>query len=172
MPDGGRPMIVAGLFARLLDVANRCGLDRSQILGELGIEGAALEDRDNRLPVETFARFWNLIAARCPDRALALDWIATFRITDAGLMGYLVSHLKTVREAAETMGRFGHVVNQAATPALVEGPATSRIRYSLLPVLLATQHAPEAMMVSLTAFLRGVAGQGFAPLAVRLPYPV
>jgi AraC-like DNA-binding protein len=171
MPDTGRPTIVAGLFSRALDVAARCGLDRQQLLGEMGMAPDVLEDRDNRLPVESFARLWHLISARCPDRPLALDWIATFKITDAGLMGYLVSHLKTVREAAETMGRFGHVVNQAATPALVEGPATSRIRYSLLPVLLATQHAPEAMMVSLTAFLRGVAGQGFAPLAVRLPYP-
>jgi AraC-like DNA-binding protein len=171
MPDGGRPMIVAGLFARLLDVATRCGLDRQQILRELGIEGTALEDRDNRLPVETFARFWNLIAARCPERTLALDWIATFRITDAGLMGYLISHLRTVREAAETMGRFGRVVNEAAAPALVEEPVTSRIRYGLAPVFLATQQAPEAMLVSLVGFLRGVAGQDFKPVAVRVPYP-
>ncbi|HET6980976.1 MAG TPA: AraC family transcriptional regulator ligand-binding domain-containing protein [Myxococcaceae bacterium] len=171
MPDNGRPTIVAGLFSRALDVGARCGLDRQHLLSELGIDGALLEDRDNRLPVETFARLWNVISARCPDRPLALDWIATFKITDAGLMGYLVSHLKTVREAAETMGRFGHVVNQAATPELVEGPVTSRVRYSLAPVLLATQHAPEAMMVSLTAFLRGVAGQDFAPSAVRVPYP-
>ncbi|HET6984483.1 MAG TPA: helix-turn-helix domain-containing protein, partial [Myxococcaceae bacterium] len=89
----------------------------------------------------------------------------------AGLMGYLVSHLKTVREAAETMGRFGHVVNEAAAPELVEGPATSRVRYRLAPVLLATQHAPEAILVSLTAFLRGVVGPDFVPTLVRLPYP-
>jgi len=171
MPDTGRPTIVAGLFARALDVGARCGLDRQQLLAELGVDGAVLEDRDNRLPVETFARVWNIISARCPDRPLALDWIATFKITDAGLMGYLVTHLKTVREAAETMGRFGYVVNQAAAPELVEGTVTSRVRYSLAPVLLATQHAPEAILVSLTAFLRGVAGEDFAPAVVRLPYP-
>src|SRR5215467_10468928 len=108
MPDSGRLMIVAGLFARLLDVAGRCGLDRQQLLAELGIEGAALEDRDNRLPAETFARF-------------------------------------------------GRIVNEAAAPELIEAPVTSRIRYGLAPVFLATQHAPEAMMVSLVAFLRSVA---------------
>src|SRR5262249_42038144 len=78
---------------------------------------------------------------------------------------------RTVREAAETMGRLGHVVNQAAAPELVEGPVTSRVRYSLAPVLLATQHAPEAILVSLTAFLRGVVGPDFVPAMVRLPYP-
>src|SRR5215813_3045935 len=171
MPDSGRLTIVAGLLARALDVGVRCGLDRQQLLAELGVDAAVLEDRDNRLPVETFARLWNIISARCPDRPLALDWIATFKITDAGLMGYLVTHLKTVREAAETMARFGYVVNQAAAPELVEGPETSRVRYSIAPVLLATQHAPEAILVSLTLFLRGVAGQDFAPVAARLPYP-
>src|SRR5215813_12530719 len=134
MPDSGRLTIVAGLLARALDVGARCGLDRQQLLSELGVDAALLEDRDNRLPVETFARLWQLISTRCPDRPLAADWIATFKITDAGLMGYLVSHLKTVREAAETMGRCGHVVNQGAVPEVVEGPETSRIRYSLAPV--------------------------------------
>lgn len=171
MPDSGHPTIVAGLFARLVDVAGRCGLDRQQLLGELGLDGAALEDRDNRLSADTFARFWNLIGARCPGRPLALDWIATFKITDAGLMGYLISHLRTVREAAETMVRFGRLVNEAAAPELLEAPVTSRIRYGLLPVFLATQHAPEAMMASLVAFLRSVAGQDFTPVAIRFPYP-
>src|SRR5215813_8402770 len=171
MPDSGRLTIVAGLLARALDVGVRCGLDRQQLLAELGVDAAVLEDRDNRLPVETFARLWNIISARCPGRPLALDWIATFKITDAGLMGYLVSHLKTVREAAQTMARFGYVVNQAAAPELVEGPAASRIRYLLSPTLLATEHAPESILVSLTAFLRGVAGQDFVPLLARMPYP-
>src|SRR5215813_13515788 len=149
MPDSGRLTIVAGLLARALDVGVRCGLDRQQLLAELGIDAAILEDRDNRLPVETFARLWNLIAARRPDRPLALDWIATFKITDAGLMGYLISHLRTVREAAQTMGRFGRLVNEAAAPELIEGPVHSRVRYGLAAVFLATQHAPECMLVSL-----------------------
>ena len=63
MPDSGRPTIVAGLLSRALDVGARCGLDRQQLLSELGIDGTILEDRDNRLPVETFARLWNVI---CP----------------------------------------------------------------------------------------------------------
>jgi AraC-like DNA-binding protein len=171
MPATGNPSIVAGLFARVLEVGVTCGLDRKQLLGELGVDPAVLEDRDNRLPVETFARLWQVVATRCPDRILALEWLRAWKITDAGLMGYLLSHLRTVREAAETMGRYGHLVNQGASARLVEGSPTSRICYSLVPVLLGTQHAAEVILASLTSFLRGVGGQEFRPAAVRVPHP-
>src|SRR6476469_943510 len=102
MPDTGRPTIVTGLFARALEVAVRCGLNRQIVLDELGVDGRLLEDRDNRLPVETFARLWLLMSTRCPGRPLALDWVGSFKFTDAGLMGYLLLHVQTLREAAET----------------------------------------------------------------------
>jgi AraC-like DNA-binding protein len=171
MADTGQPLIVAGLFARALEVGVACGLDRGQLLGEVGVNPSVLEDRDNRLPVETFARLWQLISARAPDRVLALEWLRTWKLTDAGLMGYLLSHVTTVREAARTMGRYGRLVNQGAFPELVEGPETSRVRYGLLPVMLGTQHVAEVMLASLTTFLRGVGGQDFKPIAVRVPHP-
>jgi AraC-like DNA-binding protein len=170
MPEGS-PLIVAGLFARVLDVGVACGLDRAQLLGEVGVDAAVLEDRDSRLPVETFARVWGLISARARDRVLALEWLRTWKITDAGLMGYLLSHLRSIREAAQTMNRFGRLVNEGAKAELVEGTASSRIRYGLAPVLVATQHVAETMLASLTTFLRGVGGQSFSPIAVRVPHP-
>jgi AraC-like DNA-binding protein len=135
------------------------------------VDGALLEDRDNRLPVATFARLWGLISTRSPDRVLALEWLRTWKMTDAGLMGYLLSHVRTVREAAGLMGRYGQLVNGGASAQLVDGTPSSRIRYGLVPVLLATQHVPEVMLASLTTFLRGVGGPGFVPVAVRVPHP-
>ncbi len=170
MPEAGRPLIVAGLVARALSVGEQCGLDPRRLLDEVGLDPAALEDRDNRIPVETFARLVQTIAGRCPDRVLALEWITAWKPTDAGLMGYLLTHLKTVREGVETVGRFGHLVNQGASASLVTGPATSRILHRLSPVLLATQHVPELIVASLTTFLRGVLGQDFRPDVVRLPH--
>ena len=171
MASTGQPLIVAGLFARALDVGVGGGRERNPLLGEVGVDGSLLEDRDNRLPVETFARLWQLIGARAPDRILALEWLRTWKMTDAGLMGYLLSHVTSIREAAGLMGRYGHLVNQGASAALVEGAETSRIRYRLVPVMIATQHIPEVMLASLTTFLRGVGGQDFRPLAVRVPHP-
>ncbi|HEY1333913.1 MAG TPA: AraC family transcriptional regulator [Myxococcaceae bacterium] len=170
MPDSGRPTVVAGLFARGVDVAVRLGMDREQLLRELDVAGALLEDRDNRIPVETYARLWAVMAARFPDRTLAVDWAQSFNFTDAGLLGYLLLHSTTVREVMGTMGRLGHLVNQGVTLALIEGGPTARLRYRLVPVLLATQH-PEVLVATLMIFIRSVAGPGYVPVAVRLPHP-
>jgi len=170
MADSGRPTIVAGLVARAIHTAASCGVDRDALLAELGIDPAALEDRDNRLPVETFARVWNLMSARLPDRVLALDWITSWKITDAGVLGYVVLQLQTVGEAMQAATRYAHLVNQGAQARLRNGSPTSRMGFELAPILLATQHVAETMMASLVLFLRGVVEQSFAPLAVRFPH--
>jgi AraC-like DNA-binding protein len=170
MADAGRPTIVAGLVARAIHTAVSCGLERGALLAELEIDPAALEDRDNRLPVETFARTWNLMSARLPDRVLALDWITSWKVTDAGVLGYVLLQLQTVEDAMQASVRYAHLINQGAQARLRKGSPTSRMGFELAPVLLATQHVAETMMASLTLFLRGVVGQSFAPLAVRFPH--
>jgi AraC-like DNA-binding protein len=116
MGNSIRPTIVAGLATRLVEVAARLGVEREFILAEGHLDPSALEERDNRVPVEAFARMWHALAARCPDRVLALDWVASWRITDAGVMGYVLQQLGTLGEAMEAVGRYGALVNQAATP--------------------------------------------------------
>jgi AraC-like DNA-binding protein len=171
MGDAGSPTIVAGLVARALHTAESCGLQREALLGELGVAPAVLEDRDNRLPVETFARLWNLMSARLPNRVLALDWITSWKVTDAGVLGYVMLQLKTVEEAMQASVRYAHLVNQGAQARLRAGAPTSRMGFELSPVLLATQHVAETMMASLVLFLRGAVGPSFSPVAVRFPHP-
>jgi len=162
--------LVAGLVARLVDVAVLCGVDRTALLAELGLDASALEDRDNRLPMETFARGWKLLSESCPGRPLALDWVRSWKITDVGVMGYVFAQLSTVEEAMEAAVRYGRLIDQGEAPRLVKGGATSRLEWGLAPALLATEHLPETIMASLVHFLRGTVGESFVPIAVRLPH--
>src|SRR5215475_4002466 len=171
MGDASAPTIVAGLVARALHTAEACGLQRDALLEELGIHPDVLQDRDNRIPVETFARLWNLMSARLPNRVLALDWITSWTITDAGVLGYVMLQLQTVEEAMQASVRYAHLVNQGAQARLRKGAPTSRMGFELSPVLLATQHVAETMMASLMLFLRAAAGMSFSPVAVRFPHP-
>src|SRR5262245_57333061 len=171
MGDASAPTIVAGLVARALHTAEACGLQRDALLGELEIHPDVLQDRDNRLPVETFARLWNLMSARLPNRVLALDWITSWKITDAGVLGYVMLQLQTVEEAMQGSVRYAHLVNQGAQARLRKGAPTSRMGFELSPVLLATQHVAETMMASLMLFLRAAARMSFSPVAVRFPHP-
>jgi len=168
----GRPTIVAGLVARAIHTAVSCGLERDGLLTELGVDPAALEDRDNRLPLETFARAWNIMAARLPGRVLALDWITSWKITDSGVLGYVLLQLQTVEEAMEASTRYTHLANQGARAWLRRGSPTSRLGFELEPILLATQHHPESLMAGVVLYLRRMIGLSFAPVAVRFPYPV
>ena len=170
MGDPDSPTIVAGLIERALHTAEACGLERGRLLTELGVHPETLQDRDNRVPVETFARLWNLMSAQLPDRPLALDWITSWKVTDAGVLGYVMLQLQTVGEALEASVRYAHLVNQGAQARLRKGEPTSRMGFELSPVLLATQHVAETMMASLVLFLRGTVGPSFSPQAVRFPH--
>ena len=171
MGEPGGPTIVAGLVARAVHTAVSCGLPRDDILAEVGIDPTQLEDRDSRFPVETFARLWHLMSRRLPNRALALDWITSWKVTDAGVLGYVMLQLQTVEDAMQAGVRYAHLVNQDAQARLRKGDPTSRMGFELSPLLLATQHVAETMMCSMLLFIRGAAGKAFNPVAVRFPHP-
>jgi AraC-like DNA-binding protein len=169
MPDRNLTL-VAGLVARLVEVAAELGLDRTALLAELGIDAAALQDHDNRLPLEVFARLWNLLSRRFPGRALAVDWIRTWKLTDAGVMGYVFVQVSTLKEAMEAAVRYGQLIDEGESPRLLRGAPTSRLEYSMAPTLLATEHVPETIMATLVHFIRAMVDPAFVPVAVRLPH--
>jgi AraC-like DNA-binding protein len=170
MADAGRPTIVAGLVARAIHTAVACGLDRESVISELGIDPAALEDRDNRLPVQTFASVWQLMSTRLPGRVLALDWITSWQITDTGVLGYVLLQLRSVGEAMDAAVRYAQLINQGAHTRLHRGPSTSRMGFQLMPDLLAIHQLPEAMLCGMVLLLRGAVDPSFTPLAVRFPH--
>ena len=65
--------VVAGVVARMVEMATDCGLDRAALLDEIGLEPGALADRDNRLPLSMVLRIWDRLHGRFPDRVFALD---------------------------------------------------------------------------------------------------
>lgn len=170
MADASPPTIVAGLVARAIETGLCYGLDRADLLNELGLDPTALEDADNRLPVETFARVWHLLSARLPGRVLALDWTTSWKLTDQGVLGYMMIRLQNVEEAMEACARYSRLVNEDAMARLQKGSPTSRFGFALSPLLLATEHVAESMMTSTLLFLRGLLGQSFSPVAVRFPH--
>ena len=170
MADAGQPTCVAGIVARMVQVAVDCGMDRASVLAEIGLEPEALANRDNRLPLATVLRLWEILHRQFPERALALDWVRSWKPTDLGVIGYIVAQVNTVGEAMEAVARYGQLIDESQSTRLRREAPTSRVEYELAPAVLATEHAAETIMVSLVHFLRGIVGQSFAPIAVRLPH--
>jgi AraC-like DNA-binding protein len=164
------PTVVAGVVARMVQVATECGLDRASLLADIGVEPGALAERDNRLPLATVLRVWEILQGRFPDRTLALDWIRSWKPTDLGVIGYVVAQVSTVAEAMEAVARYGQLIDESQSSRLRREGSTSRLEYGLAPAVLATEHAAETIMASLVHFLRGIVGQSFVPIAIRLPH--
>ncbi len=162
--------VVAGIVARMVEMATDCGMDRASLLAEIGLEPEALADRDNRLPLATVLRIWDLLHERFPDRVFALEWIRSWKPTDLGVIGYVVAQVGTVGEAMEAVARYGQLIDESQSTRLRREGQTARVEYGLAPAVLATEHAAETIMASLLHFVRGIVGQSFVPIAVRLPH--
>ena len=163
--------IVAGMVSRLTEVGVRCGVDRLALLQEVQLDPGSLVERDNRIPVERFARMWHVLGRRLPDRVLALEWAASWQRTDTGLFGYYASHAENLGAALEMVCRYGRLVDEATIPVLHHGASLATMQYTIAPIFLATQQGPEAVAATLVTFLRSILGPGFTPESVRLPTP-
>src|SRR5215813_821526 len=171
MPEAGGPTVVSTLPARVLWVAQRCGLDREEVLRQARIDPLAFADRENRIPVESAARMWNLVIRALPDRVLALEIVADFVPGDLGVMGYILHQMENLEEALEAMCRYARLVSQGAIPSIERGPSATRVSFSLYPALLATQQAPETAVALMIGFIRRTVDVEFAPTTVHLPHP-
>ena len=162
--------VVSGIVARMVEMAAECGLDRASLLAEIGVAPGALAERDDRLPLATVLEVWEILHRRFPDRVFALDWIRSWKPTDLGVIGYVVAQVSSVGEAMEVVARYGQLIDESQSTSVRREASTSRVEYRLAPAVLATEHAAETIMASLVHFVRGIAGQSFAPIAVRLPH--
>ena len=163
--------VVATLPLRVLNVAVRCGLDREAVLRAARIDPAVFSDRDNRLGVDPVARLWQVVMRELPDRVLALEVVADFVPGDMGVLGYVLHQMENLEGAHDAVCRYLRLANQGATPNMERTPSTMRMRFSLHPMMLATQQLPETAVTLMVGFIRRLVDPAFVPTAVHLPHP-
>jgi len=171
MGEARRLTIIAPMVARALSVGARNGLDAGVLLEEANIEPAVLGQLDGRVPVESFARLWQVLARRLPDKVLALEWQAAFKPGDMGVLGYVLGQLSNLQEALEAALRYSVLTNEGAALSLERSPPVARLECRLVPALLATQQVPEGVHVTTVSMIRRLVDQHFVPTAVHLPHP-
>ena len=85
----GEETVAAGFVRALMDLAVAKGADRAALARRSGLDPAALEDPDRRVP---FARYKALMRAGqelSGDPALALHFGAAFHITELSIVGLM-----------------------------------------------------------------------------------
>lgn len=115
------PTIAATSTLAMVRTAEARGVEVSDLLAEAGITRGMLEDPDARLPAPTVLRVWDALRART-DPVLQLAAPATLPFGAYRLIDYLVAASSTVGEGVLRFARFFHLIAEALTLRVVEGP--------------------------------------------------
>jgi len=103
---------------RLLIAAQNHGLDRGLLLRQIELSEDQIRDPDSRVPVEKTLRLWRRITHQLDDPDVGLEVGSTFKIREAGVVGYAMLHSDTLLGALRRIVRFAKLLNQRAELAL------------------------------------------------------
>jgi AraC-like DNA-binding protein len=99
----------AGLVCGLLDFAVSKGADRCALAVRAGVDLAALEDPDGRVPFGWYASLLREAQAMCGDPALALHYGEAVDMSEVSIVGLIMNASETMADAFAQMQRFGQL---------------------------------------------------------------
>lgn len=99
----------AGLVRGLLDFAVSKGADRCALAARAGVDLAALEDPDARVPFGWYVSLVREAQAMCDDPALALHYGEAVDMSEVSIVGLIMNASETMADAFAQMQRFGQL---------------------------------------------------------------
>jgi AraC-like DNA-binding protein len=148
------------------------GLDARALLVAAGIDPAALEAPDARLPTEKISHLWELAVERSGNPAIGLAQHNVVRPASFDVVGYTMMSCANLHGAFERLIRYLLILSDAFTMAMDEEEAGYRVTFVLLggdrPI---PRQRIEFILVTLIGFCRWISGRNVNPIAIELPYP-
>ena len=148
------------------------GLDARALLVAAGIDPAALEVPDARLPTEKISHLWELAVERSGNQAIGLAQHNVVRPASFDVVGYTMMSCANLRSAFERLIRYLLILSDAFTMTMDEEEAGYRVTFVLLggdrPI---PRQRIEFILVTLIGFCRWISGRNVNPIAIELPYP-
>lgn len=96
----------AGYARGLIDLAASKGADRANLARQSGIELAALQDQDARVPFSRYVTLMRAAKAATGDTALALHYGETVDITEVSIVGLIGLASPTIMDAFAQLNRY------------------------------------------------------------------
>jgi AraC-like DNA-binding protein len=148
------------------------GLDARRLLVAAGIDPAALEAPDARLPTEKISHLWELAVERSGNPAIGLAQHNVVRPASFDVVGYTMMSCANLRSAFERLIRYLLILSDAFTMTMDEEEAGYRVSFVLLggdrPI---PRQRIEFIFVTLIGFCRWISGRDVNPIGIELPYP-
>jgi AraC-like DNA-binding protein len=157
---------VSMVFPILKYVADR-GFDPEAFCRAASFDSGLLRDADARIPAAELSRLMNEAAALTGDDHIGLHMEEYMEPADLGVLGYVMMHAGTIREALDAYVRYYAILSDGFSLAWeAEGEALT-IRFTFEAPALAVRHCAEDMAVSVLAMLRRFGGRRPAVREVR-----
>lgn len=107
--------VAAGLARGLMDFAAANGAPLDELAGRSGIDPAALEDHDLRVPLERYAALMRAAKDLTGDPALALHFGEGVDMAQLSVVGLLLHASETFGEVLGQLNRFGRLIVEVET---------------------------------------------------------
>lgn len=148
------------------------GLDVPQLLRDVGLDLAALDNPHMRCPSDKVSLLWDLAVQRSGNPLLGIAEPRASSLANFDVVGYAMMSCPNLLASLECLVRYLRVVSEAATLVLREDCEG----YSIELALFGGDHAVprqrcEFDLLTLLSFLRWISGRRFAPLFVDFSYP-
>jgi AraC-like DNA-binding protein len=110
--------VLARVITHMLAHAEKEGLNRDALLQAAGLESLDLTHPDARVPLSAQVALWQLIAKATSDPGYGIRSGATFRVRNAGLLGYAMYYSATLGAALRRLVRYSRIVIDIMRPDL------------------------------------------------------
>jgi len=146
------------------------GVDPGAMLASVGLDAHALDAPDNRVSYPALGRLYGVVAeqANCPHFGLLAGRL--FSLSHLGVVGEIVRHSATVREALRAFTLHQHMNSGGGLVFLLERGPMVDFGYAIYhPGLTPVRPVLDCVLVYCLNTMRELCGPGFLPTQVLIP---
>lgn len=126
-------MLSIRVVRALTDAVERAGVNREQLLRELGLPEDLRGGDDSRIPRSSFYRLCEAALARTGDAAFGLHWSERMDTNAFNPVSHLVAHTGTLGQAFDTLTRYHRLFSDWQSFTLDEADGFAVVRCLALP---------------------------------------
>ncbi|MCB9595351.1 MAG: AraC family transcriptional regulator ligand-binding domain-containing protein [Sandaracinaceae bacterium] len=167
---GWVPTITGHVVRRVLEHAERAGVDSRRIAAEVGIRKAVLEDEESRVPVPQYFLLWSNLAPHVESPKFGLELGASIGTGDLGILGYLMASQRTVRDALERRYAMTRLLMDFGAERYEVDASEARMAYAVPLFLVPLRHVADYLSASVVGVMAEVTDGRIRPKRVALPH--
>ncbi|XXX81228.1 AraC family transcriptional regulator [Sorangium sp. So ce134] len=151
MSDG--ELVFASMPAALIAYASSRGVPREDLLRAAGVAPEALAAPDELVPYASLTALWELLLERFPGEPLGLSYARWIPVSVVGIVGHVVRHSETLREAIGIYGRFWRLMDPHLHVAAEERGEVVHLAIEHEPRVVAMAEPIEMMVAGLARYI-------------------